>query len=40
MDSLNEVTLDQLEWGLLKPGHQTGKPKPVFPRIQQADEQE
>lgn len=31
---LAELTLDELRWGVLKPGHQTGKPKPVFPRIQ------
>jgi len=33
-DELKDFTLDQLEWGLLTAGHQTGKPKPVFPRIQ------
>ncbi|MCH2064371.1 MAG: class I tRNA ligase family protein [Roseibacillus sp.] len=26
-------TIDSLQWGLLPPGHLTGKPKPVFPRI-------
>ena len=31
---LAELALDDLKWGLLEPGHQTGKPKPVFPRIQ------
>ncbi|MEJ6582158.1 MAG: methionine--tRNA ligase [Akkermansiaceae bacterium] len=31
---LAELSLDDLKWGLLQPGHQTGKPKPVFPRIQ------
>ncbi|MGE9266957.1 MAG: methionine--tRNA ligase [Verrucomicrobiales bacterium] len=30
---LAELTLDELQWGLLPAGHQTGKPKPVFPRI-------
>ena len=34
MEGLSQTTLDGLAWGLLKPGHQTGKPKPVFPRIQ------
>lgn len=34
METLAQITLEDLEWGLLKPGHQTGKPKPVFPRIQ------
>ena len=33
-DGLADLSLDELTWGLLKPGHQTGKPKPVFPRIQ------
>lgn len=34
---LAELVLDDLKWGLLEPGHQTGKPKPVFPRIQITD---
>lgn len=33
-EGLSDLTLDELAWGLLKAGHQTGKPKPVFPRIQ------
>jgi methionyl-tRNA synthetase len=33
-ESFAELTLDDLKWGLLEAGHQTGKPKPVFPRIQ------
>jgi len=31
---LTRLTIDDLKWGLLEPGHQTGKPEPVFPRIQ------
>ncbi|YCM44485.1 methionine--tRNA ligase [Verrucomicrobiaceae bacterium 227] len=34
MPGLATLTLDELKWGLLEPGHLTGKPKPVFPRIQ------
>ncbi|MBK1790549.1 methionine--tRNA ligase [Persicirhabdus sediminis] len=30
---LSELLLDQLKWGLMQAGDQTGKPKPVFPRI-------
>ena len=33
-ESLAELSLNDLKWGLLEAGHQTGKPKPVFPRIQ------
>lgn len=33
-ETLAGLTLDELQWGLLEAGHQTGKPKPVFPRIQ------
>ena len=33
-ESLKDLSLDDLKWGLLEPGHQTGKAKPVFPRIQ------
>ena len=33
-EELNNATLDDLKWGLLAEGHLTGKPKPVFPRIQ------
>jgi len=32
--SLAPPTTDHLAWGLLPPGHKTGKPKPVFPRIE------
>jgi methionyl-tRNA synthetase len=28
------LRLPDLKWGLLPDGHQTGKPKPVFPRIE------
>ncbi|MDA0765683.1 MAG: class I tRNA ligase family protein [Verrucomicrobia bacterium] len=28
------VLLADLQWGLLQDGHETGKPKPVFPRIE------
>ena len=33
-EDLKNAKLDDLKWGLLEAGHQTGKPKPVFPRIQ------
>ncbi len=33
-ENLADLKLDDLKWGLLEAGHQTGKPKPVFPRIQ------
>lgn len=33
-EELKEAKLDDLKWGLLEAGHKTGKPKPVFPRIQ------
>jgi methionyl-tRNA synthetase len=33
LESLLDLKLDQLAWGLIPDGHQTGKPKPVFPRI-------
>jgi len=33
MENLLDLKLDQLKWGLIPDGHQTGKPKPVFPRI-------
>ncbi len=33
-ETLIDTKLDDLKWGLLEAGHQTGKPKPVFPRIQ------
>ena len=32
-DPDQEAMLADLQWGLLPPNHQTGKPKPVFPRI-------
>ena len=34
IEDMATLTLDQLKWGLLPQGHQIGKPKPVFPRIQ------
>ena len=34
-----DLKLGDLAWGLLPAGHQTGKPKPVFPRIEVAEEQ-
>jgi hypothetical protein len=37
-ENLSELKLDDLKWGLLEAGHQTGKPKPVFPRIQIKEE--
>ena len=33
MENLGSLKLDDLQWGLVPDGHQTGKPKPVFPRI-------
>ncbi|MFT6180683.1 MAG: methionyl-tRNA synthetase [Akkermansiaceae bacterium] len=33
-ESFVDLKIDDLKWGLLEPGHLTGKPKPVFPRIQ------
>jgi methionyl-tRNA synthetase len=33
MDTLLELKLDDLQWGLVPDGHETGKPKPVFPKI-------
>ena len=33
MDDLLKLKLDDLKWGLVPDGHETGKPKPVFPRI-------
>jgi methionyl-tRNA synthetase len=33
MDDLLGLKLDDLKWGLVPNGHETGKPKPVFPRI-------
>jgi methionyl-tRNA synthetase len=33
MDTLPELKLDDLQWGLVPDGHETGKPKPVFPKI-------
>lgn len=30
------ITTADLTWGLLKPGHQIGKPKPVFPKLELA----
>ncbi|MEM9080200.1 MAG: class I tRNA ligase family protein [Verrucomicrobiota bacterium] len=36
LDSSN-LKLPDLQWGLLKPGHTTNKPKPVFPRLEKPD---
>ena len=33
MDDLLTLKLDDLKWGLVPNGHETGKPKPVFPKI-------
>ena len=33
MDTLLDLKLDDLQWGLVPDGHETGKPKPVFPKI-------
>ncbi|MGE9270728.1 MAG: methionine--tRNA ligase [Verrucomicrobiales bacterium] len=33
LDGLLDLHLADLQWGLIPEGHQTGKPKPVFPRI-------
>ncbi|MBT8045235.1 MAG: methionine--tRNA ligase, partial [Verrucomicrobiae bacterium] len=33
-DHLNELSLDDLKWGILPIGQEVAKPKPVFPRIQ------
>jgi methionyl-tRNA synthetase len=32
-ESLASLPIDGLQWGLIGQGHQVGKPKPVFPRI-------
>jgi len=37
-DFLASACLDDLQWGLLKEGHQTGKAKPVFPQISLEEE--
>jgi len=31
---LADLALDDLKWGLLPAGHETGKPKPIFPRLE------
>jgi methionyl-tRNA synthetase len=33
MEDLLKLKLDDLKWGLVAEAHETGKPKPVFPRI-------
>lgn len=33
-EHLSKLSIQDLQWGLLPAGHETGKPKPVFPRIQ------
>lgn len=37
-EDLVPALVDDLAWGLLPAGHQTGKPKPVFPRIVEEEE--
>lgn len=37
LPALSETTIPQLQWGLVPDGHEIGKPKPVFPRIQIED---
>lgn len=32
-EDLLDLKLDDLQWGLIADGHETGKPKPVFPKI-------
>ena len=34
LENLDEVTISDLKWGLIPAGHEIGKPKPIFPRIQ------
>lgn len=33
-EHLSEISLDDIQWGVLPIGHEVAKPKPVFPRIQ------
>jgi methionyl-tRNA synthetase len=33
LDDLLNLKLDDLKWGVIPDGHETGKPKPVFPKI-------
>lgn len=33
LEDLLQLKLDDLKWGLVPNGHETGKPKPVFPKI-------
>lgn len=33
MEDLLNLKFDDLKWGLVPDGHETGKPKPVFPKI-------
>ena len=28
-----DITIDQLQWGLLPDGHQLGEPQPLFPKV-------
>jgi methionyl-tRNA synthetase len=37
-ENASTMVLDDLKWGLLPAGHETGKPKPVFPRIEKPEE--
>ncbi len=34
LDNLADMKLADLKWGLIPSGHEIGKPKPIFPRIQ------
>lgn len=34
LPDLAEKTIPELSWGIIPAGHQIGKPKPIFPRIQ------
>jgi len=38
LENASTMVLDDLKWGLLSAGHETGKPKPVFPRIEKPEE--
>lgn len=40
LENLAEKKINDLSWGLIPNGHQIGKPKPVFPRIQIESESE
>ena len=38
-EHLNEISLNDLQWGVLEIGQEVAKPKPVFPRIQLEEEE-